>query len=184
MKQEVWKDIKGYEGIYQVSNLGRVKGLRKRNNAYNVYYKKEFIMKLQKNHKGYLKVQLNNDLIKRKMFFVHRLVAEAFIPNPNNLPQINHKDENKENNVVDNLEWCDNSYNQKYGSTCDYRRKKVVQLDKNANVLKIWRSITEACEHYGIPISNISAVCHHKRKTIKGYKWVFLDEYRDKKLVK
>ena len=114
---EIWKDIQGYEGLYQVSNLGRVRSLN---------YKKTKtvkILKLTSNTKGYLQLILhkNGEISSRK---VHRLVAEAFIPNPDGLPQVNHKDENKQNNCVDNLEWCTNYYNAWYGTKIDKMRKK------------------------------------------------------------
>ena len=123
--QEEWKDIQGYEGIYQVSNLGRIKGLRKRNNAYNNYYKKEFIMKQQKTSKGYMRIQLNNDFIKRKTFAVHRLVSKAFIPNPDNLPQVNHINGIKNDNRVCNLEWCSSKENQIHAINTGLKKTKL-----------------------------------------------------------
>ena len=106
--QEIWKDIEDYEGLYQVSNLGKVKSLPKLVNRKNnsKYLTNEKILKPLSF--GYARVILSN-----KSYSVHRLVAEAFIPNPNNLPIINHKDGNKQNNCIDNLEWCDYSYNNK-----------------------------------------------------------------------
>ena len=111
MKKEYWKPVVGYEGLYEVSNLGRVKSLK---------FGKERILKPQKDTSGYLCVTLckNNN---QCQFKVHRLVAEAFIPNPNNLPQTNHKDECKTNNIASNLEWCDRKYNVNYGT----RTKRV-----------------------------------------------------------
>ena len=105
---EVWKDIKGYENKYQVSNTGKIKALNYRNTG----KEREISMK---NNKGYYEVALWKDS-KRKMFLVHRLVAQMFIPNPDNLPQVNHIDENKTNNCVDNLEWCTQLYNNLYGT--------------------------------------------------------------------
>ena len=104
--KEIWKDIKGYEGAYQVSNLGNVKSLKTNK---NLYYTKSG------RNREYLKVSLvrNN---KRKMVSIHRLVAEHFISNPNNYPCVNHKDECKNNNVWTNLEWCDEKYNANYGT--------------------------------------------------------------------
>lgn len=111
-EQEVWKDIDEYKGLYQISNLGRVKSLKK---YAGKSLREEKILKTYKDKDGYIKVILckNN---KTRFLSIHRLLAEAFIPNPENLPQINHKDENKENNDIDNLEWCTCKYNINYGS--------------------------------------------------------------------
>lgn len=111
--KEIWKDVVGFEGLYQVSNLGNVKSLPKY--TYSKGYpqlRKEKLLKPGKTGKrhNYLAVVLNDG----KQYKVHRLVAQAFIPNPNNFPQVNHKDENPANNSVDNLEWCSNQYNCKY----------------------------------------------------------------------
>ena len=108
---EIWKDIEGYEGLYQVSNLGRVKSIY--GWCGNRFVKRTKILKLKINNKGYTKVYLYKNK-KSKMFFVHRLVAMAFVPNPNNLPQVNHKDGNKLNNSIGNLEWCTCSENIKH----------------------------------------------------------------------
>lgn len=126
---EIWKDIEGYEGLYQVSNLGKVKSLPryKRGKLGSLISVKEIICKQRPNKKGYCAVTLHKDK-KGKTLVVHRLVAKAFIPNPDNLPQVNHKDEDKTNNVVffnedgtidydkSNLEWCTNKYNVNYGT--------------------------------------------------------------------
>lgn len=111
---EEWRDVVGFEGLYQVSNLGRVKGLDRLvdTNINNVDKRisKGKLLKPQFNNKGYKRVNLcKNGTF--KSVFVHRLVAEAFIPNPNNYPVVNHKDENKQNNCVENLEWCTQKYN-------------------------------------------------------------------------
>lgn len=129
--EEVWKDIEGYEGYYQVSNLGRVKGIKIINQ-----YKKERLLSQYLNNKGrgYYKVWLYKDK-KRKMHYVHRLVAKAFLPNPNNYPDINHKDENSRNNQVDNLEWCNESYNLSYGTV--QSRRRMAFLRKKLKVFKI-----------------------------------------------
>lgn len=116
--QEIWKDIEGYEGLYQVSNFGRVKSLDRyvlRNE--NTLFVKVIVLS-QLNIRGYLAVRLCNSG-KYKNYFVHRLVANAFIHNDNNYSEINHIDENKHNNHVDNLEWCDRKYNVNYGSRAD-----------------------------------------------------------------
>ena len=101
---EIWMDIKGYEGKYKVSNMGRVYSIRSHK-----------YLAIKNNGRGYLYVSLWKDN-KEKKEYLHRLVARHFIPNPNNLPQVNHKDENKENNSWDNLEWCDATYNNNYGT--------------------------------------------------------------------
>ena len=108
--KEVWKDIKDYEGKYQISNLGRVRSLIYKNNANGKIYSRIKILKAFKDNKGYKRIYLK--MWKRKNAQIHRLVAQAFIENPNNKPQINHKDKNKENNNVNNLEWVTNSENQ------------------------------------------------------------------------
>ena len=115
--EEIWKDIEGYEGLYEVSSYGRVRSLGQFvNHNYGGYaYRKGRILKPGLGSKKYLSVTLSKNGI-QKQYSVHRLVAQAFIPNINNLPIINHKDENKLNNCVDNLEWCDYKYNVNYGN--------------------------------------------------------------------
>lgn len=129
--EEIWKDIKEFEGKYQISNLGKVKSIDRKilqfngfNNTYKLYKGK--ILKPYISNRGYLKVILY-DKQKKRTVNIHRLVAETFIPNPDNLSQVNHIDENKQNNYVNNLEWCDSSYNINYGS----RNEKVSIALKN-----------------------------------------------------
>ena len=104
-KIEIWKDVKGYESLYQVSNLGRIRSIKN-----GIKIKKQY-----ERPNGYMQVCLCQNG-KITTYKTHRLVAEAFIPNINNLPEVNHKDENKINNCVDNLEWCTSSYNKNYGT--------------------------------------------------------------------
>ena len=128
---EVWKDVVGYEGYYQVSNLGRIKSLNRYVKAKNNSKKlmKSKVLKPVKNDRGYLMVVLSKNAKKRKIF-VHRLVAEAFIPNPSNYPQVNHiKEMEKDNNNVINLEWCTCSYNCKYGT----RGKRIWEKRRTKN---------------------------------------------------
>ena len=148
---EVWKDVEGFEGLYQVSNLGNVKCLehkcpgRYKDKPRTV---KEHLMKLTRGRKGYMYVILSN-LDRGKTFLVHRLVAKAFVPNPENKPIVNHKDENKENNNAENLEWCTNLYNNTYNDI-HLRRKHYThtyeyELDK---ITKIVRELKTAIENF------------------------------------
>lgn len=175
--QEQWKDIKGFEGRYQVSNLGRVRSVDHYANISNgnKRFVKGRILKQWKNCNGYMCIKMWNN-VKRKNFVVHRLVAMAFIENPNRLPDINHKDEVKQNNVVTNLEWCSHSYNALYGSCQDrlrkYKQKKVNMIDKNTNtILKTFNSMKIAGKEMGIHKEQISSVCRGLRKTAGGYFW-------------
>lgn len=134
LSDEVWKDISGYEGKYQISSHGRVKSLFYHNTK---GVKREGFLKVATDKKGYSRcaLSLNNKLT---TFKVHRLVASAFIPNPSNLPMVNHIDGNKSNNNVSNLEWCDNSYNQKHawknGSREPFNNRKLCNF--NSFILK------------------------------------------------
>ena len=169
--KEIWKDIEGYEGLYQVSNLGRVKSLPKQKRFGEILLKQNTI-------KGYKRVCLSKNNV-QKYYLVHRLVAHAFISNLENKEQINHKDENKKNNCVNNLEWCDRKYNLNYGTAKERMaqklRKKVLQYDLNGNLLKEYKSITEATIMTNIPNSNISNCCNKTEhyKTAGGYIWEF-----------
>ena len=113
---EEWRPVVGYEGLYEVSSYGRVKSLDKYDSMNR--FLRGRILRLFTDGLGYLRAQLYSNS-KRKSFLVHRLVAQAFIPNPDNLPQVNHRDENPSNDNVDNLEWCDGKYNVNYGTRID-----------------------------------------------------------------
>lgn len=198
---EIWKDISGYEGMYQVSNFGRVKSLD-RIDAEN-HFRAGQIMK-QKMTKGpgrgdgYMRVGLRNGK-HQKEYQVHRLVAIAFIPNPKNLPQVNHKDCNPGNNCVfinpdgsvnpekSNLEWCDAKYNINYGDrnkkTADrlrdrespYNWKAVNCFSLSGEFLKRYESVEKAAAETKAQANAISACCK-KRKyyyTAGGYKWEY-----------
>ena len=183
--QEIWKDIKGYEGLYQVSNLGRVKSLKFLSNVHKKYYDREKILKTGKDIRGYDVVILCRNGV-QKGFKVHRLVAEAFIPNPNDLPQVNHIDENKENNCVSNLEFCTNKYNSGYGTRNERISKtmtnnskiskKVNQYDKQGNFIKEWVSLQEAGRQTKINVRNICSCCKGKYKTAGGYIWKYKEQ--------
>lgn len=128
MKEE-WRDVEEHKGVYQVSNLGNVRRIEhtETNRSKSVRVMRERMLKPRLNTKGYMFVSLSKD-DKKKTFYVHRMVAKAFIPNPNNYPQINHKDEDRKNNCVDNLEWCTNKYNCNYGKHRENVRKAVTRV--------------------------------------------------------
>lgn len=173
---EIWRDVQGFEGRYMVSNYGRVKSLFavNTNNSSKI---QEFILSPrqcgQKKAK-YLAVILHNGDKKRQVR-IHRLVAEAFIPNPNNYTEINHKDENKYNNHVENLEWCSRSYNVNYGTrnekSAQKTRKPIMAIDNNGNEVMRFDSILAAAKHIGRHESTLShAIADNK--TVCGYKWI------------
>lgn len=188
--KEVWKDIPGYEGIYQASNLGRIKSVKRIDLGGRKWPEKIMSQSIVK---GYAKVGLHHARINKQMS-VHRLVALAFIPNPSNLPQINHKDENPLNNHVENLEWCDCLYNMTYGTRVARAAKKHSETMKGiiprpetmkrtakislltGETLEIFASASEAARKNGVSESKISMVCNGKRKTAGGYKWCYIDE--------
>lgn len=173
---EIWRPIKGYEGLFEISNYGRVKSLGRwiiYNNGYKHYYK-EYVMKLHLSSRGYLRVCLQY-MKHKESCLVHRLVAEAFIPNPNNLPQVNHIDEDKTNNRVENLEWCDSSYNINYGcrneKVSDKRSIRVNQYTLDGVFIKKWKSATEASKALGICRAGIQHVLSGKRFKSGGFIW-------------
>ena len=173
--EELWMDIKGFEGIYQVSNLGRVKSFHEWKRA---SCPKEFILKSTLANNGYCQVTLYKDT-KRKKYLVHRLVAEAFIPNPDGLPHINHKDENPENNAADNLEWCTPLYNNRYG-TAKFRSmlsrgKRINQHLINGQWIATYINPTVASEITGVRQKNITACASGFLQTGGGFIWKWDD---------
>ena len=164
---EIWEDIKGYKGLYQISNLGRIKCIRNK--------EKPFIMHPPADSDGYYRLKLTKNG-KFKSYKVHRLVAQHFIPNPYNLPQVNHIDENKANNRMSNLEWCDHLYNS------NYSKYKRVGINVKKHMVccietgKIYSSMAEAEKNTGAISSHISAVCKGTRITAGGYHWKYVDE--------
>lgn len=192
---EIWKDIKGYEGLYQVSSEGRVRSLNYHRMGITKLMKPEII------NAGYYRVGLSKNGV-TKRFFLHRLVAEAFIPNPNNLPIVNHKDRNPLNCNSNNLEWCDTPYNLSYDSAYERRvatrrsnnnyliseetRKKLrdaklgkhtaismkcSQYTKDGQYIDTYPSMRDASLKTGVCHSSITQVCKGERKTAGGFKW-------------
>jgi hypothetical protein len=189
MENEVFVDIENYEGLYRISSFGRV---------YSV--KRNKFLKPKKDKDNYLLVNLYKNG-KRKNYKIHRLVAQAFLPNPSNLPQVNHKDENPSNNHLENLEWCDAKYNCNYGSRTEraiskmvqnpnYQAtrekslkaaheklsKPVLQFDKQGKFVAEFPSTREAERATGIYQSNISNCCLEKYKSAGKYLWRFKEE--------
>ena len=162
-KDEVWCPINGYEGLYEVSDQGRVKSLK---------FGKERILKPVRTPKGYLIINLykNGEM---KSYRIHRLVAKTFIPNPDNLPEVNHKDENKENNSVQNLEWCDSKYNNNYGTRTDRCSKPVLQFTKDGEFVKEWKSTIDVQRNLGYFHNNISYCCTGRYKSAYNFIWKY-----------
>lgn len=170
---EIWKDIKGYEGLYQVSNYGMVRSLNYRHTG------KAKILRQSKTKWGYLIVCLYKDR-KSKWFSVHRIVASTFIANPLNLPCVNHRNEAKTDNIVENLEFCDYKYNNNYGTHIERSAKKhskpVLQYTKTGEFIREWTSIIEVKKKLGYGNGNISNCCLKKIKSAYGYIWKYKKE--------
>ena len=169
--EEIWKDVVGYEGKYQVSNLGHVRRFEVRE------------LKTESDADGYVSVFLYDGHRKSKRVSVHRLVAQAFLDNPNEWPVVNHKDEDKKNNVVENLEWCTYKYNSNYGTSKQRIAEKmrnlpqisraVVRISESEEV--IYPSAKQAERELGINNANIIACCRGKRETANGYRWRYAE---------
>lgn len=170
---EIWNNIENLEG-YQISNLGRVKSLPKTiNKGKIVQHRCEKILTPHFNSDGYLCININYKGINKK-YFIHRLIAKAFIPNPNNYPCINHIDENKLNNSISNLEWCTYKYNINFGTAMQRRvekqSKSVIQYDLQGNKIAEYNSIKEASIATGINKNSIGYCC---KQEAGGYKWKY-----------
>ena len=189
---EIWKtavyDNEIYEGLYKVSNLGRILSLNYRNTG------RAELMNPSTNTDGYLRVNLCKNG-ERKMCYVHRLIAETFLPNPENLPEVNHKDEDKTNNFVflnedgtvnkekSNLEWKNHRDNCNHGTRNERiakaQSKRVLQLTLTGELIKVWESTNE-CGRNGFDSSHVTKCCNGKRKTHKGFRFIYYDDYIEK----
>lgn len=183
MKEE-WRAVTGYDGFYEVSNFGRVRNLA----VYSYKYKRVIVRKEPRlinpclTYDGYLRVVLSK-YGKKKHFTVHRLVALVFLPNNDNLPEVNHKDENHKNNCVWNLEWCTRKYNANYGTlpkrisewqtNSRVRSKAVFQYTLDGEFISAYPSQREAGRVTGINSDTIGSVCRGTGKTAGGFKWSF-----------
>lgn len=180
--EEIFRDIKGAEGNYMVSNKGNVLSLHFGKTG------KPGLLSPKPNRGGKYRsvdIRLNNG--EKKTLLVHRLVAEAFLPNPGNLEQINHKDEDGTNNKVDNLEWCSRSYNCSYGHRMDNIKKAnsraVIQYTLDGKFVKEWNSASEAsramCGHYS---SSIKDCCKGILSSCFGFKWGYKESHWERGL--
>ena len=175
MTEEVWRDVKGYEGFYQVSNMGRVKSLGRKDRFGRVI--KERILEPAVTHNGYLRVGLHVDG-KRKMLRVHRLVCEAFHENPDNKSEVNHVNENKTDNRACNLEWSTRTENCNHGSrnerVAKALSKPIGQFSLDGKLIKVWQSACEARRQTGFDQGYVGAVARGKFKQAYGYIWKYI----------
>jgi hypothetical protein len=176
-EDEVWKDIEGYVGLYQISSYGRVRSLDR-----EVMYeekcklRKGKVLTLQSDSYGYHVTNLNKEK-KRKEHKVHRLLSQAFIPNPFNKPYINHIDGDKQNNNLNNLEWCTPKENMVHSAenNLNNRNKAVEKYGTNGDLVKVYYSIREASRDSGVCNGSISKACKGKLETAGGYRWKLVD---------
>jgi len=179
---EIWIPVAGYEGVYEVSNYGRIRSVNHFTQTKCGSAKMSPGRILSQNRASdYCTVTLCKDGI-RNTRAVHRIVATAFIDNPNGLPCVNHKDENKRNNASSNLEWCDRSYNVNYGTALErakpkmaYAKKKPVAQYLHGELIATYKSLNDASSISGVDAGHIGHCCNGKRKTAGGYQWAFIE---------
>lgn len=185
---EVWRDVVGFEGLYKISNKGNVYSVERKDSIGRK--RGGFTLKARTKKRGYLDVNLcKNGVLKRKL--IHRLVAQAFIPNPNNFLEINHKDENKTNNRVENLEWCTRKYNNNHGKRTEKARRKLSKKVKAVNIESgevLTFNSTQEARNEGYAGSNVSLACRGVYKdgtgkligdghTYRGHRWSYEEEH-------
>ena len=181
--QEIWKDIPNYEGLYQVSNLGRVKSLPRLHGT--IYWKNEIILKINIARNGYAGVFLQKEKSKKRVS-IHRIVAQTFLENYDEKLQVNHKDGNKLNNNIDNLEMMTASENQQHSRKLGLQislkgadnpcSKKILQYDKNDVFICEHKGIDATAKKIGIGTSTLSLCLRGKRKMAGGYKWRYAND--------
>ena len=175
MSEEVWRDIEGYDGLYQVSNQGRVKSLERKDCLGRIV--KERILKPGVVSDGYLFVVLCAGG-KRKKFFVHRLVCQAFHKNPNNKPEVNHVNEDKADNRACNLEWCTRKENCNHGTRTERsakaQSKPIGQYTRDGELIKIWPSTAIVERQTGFSQGSIWGVANGRHKQAYGYIWKYI----------
>ena len=176
MENEVWKDITNYEGLYQISNLGRIKSLKRYEKCgEKLRIRNERFLK-QRKTMGYFYVILCKNG-KSKTYRTHKLVAKEFVSNPLNFLQVNHIDGNKENNFANNLEWCTCKYNIQEAYRLKLcKTKKIKQYDLKGNYIKTWESIASASKELGLDASAITKCCKKKRNKCGNYFWQYDNE--------
>lgn len=173
MTEEIWKDIAGFEGSYQINKKGEVRSLKKGFEGK--------IIKYRKMRDGYYYYRLRKDE-KNWLIAMHRLIAMTFIPNPDSLPQVNHKDENKLNNEITNLEWCSRKYNINYGTGHARSTKKIIAMRaKKVRCIEtgeIFESINAAARYVNDYVATLSHVCNKDPSfyTAGGYRWEFVEK--------
>lgn len=179
--KEIWKPIKDYEGLYEISNFGNVKILARNYTRYNYLTKRYNIIKVKEKitqgtiNGGYRRICLTKNKVEKNKR-IHKLVAEAFIPNPNNYSYVNHIDGNKQNNYIDNLEWCtlyqNNTHAYKTGLRKSTDITPILQYDLEGNFIREYKSINEASKETNLDIRHISRNINGIGKQIGGYKFV------------
>ena len=176
MKNEEWRDVVGYEGRYQVSSTGRVKSLKRKDCLGRTI--RERMLKACDNGRGYLYISLSDGTGEHKRHYIHRLVGEAFVPNPLEKEDVNHKDENPSNNHASNLEWLTHKENLNYGMrnerVAKANSKPVAQYTKDGAFIKVWASAAEVKRQLGFNHSNIIQVAKGNRKTACGFIWKYV----------